>query len=298
MVPRRRVYHRGVALTEMDIDAVLARASRGGPGRRARAHQRAGIRHEKRWQDVDQLLAAGIDVITTVNIQHLESLNDVVEAITGVPAARDGAGLGRPGRPTRSSWSTWPPRPCAGGWRTATSTPPSKVDAALGNYFRVGNLTALRELALLWVADKVDEALQPTATSTASTSTWETRERVVVALTGGPEGETLIRRAARIAARSAGGDLLGVHVTRSDGLTGASPADLAEQRRWSRPWAAATTRSSATTSRRRCWSSRAPRTPPSSCSGSPPRPAVRPARRARHRQPATSADPATSTSTW
>ena len=105
-----------------------------------------------------------------------------------------------------------------------------KVDAALGNYFRVGNLTALRELALLWTADKVDEALQDYRAEHDIEGTWETRERVVVAVTGGPEGETLIRRAARIAARSAGGDLLAVHVTRSDGLTGASPADLAEQR--------------------------------------------------------------------
>jgi two-component system sensor histidine kinase KdpD len=106
-----------------------------------------------------------------------------------------------------------------------------KVNAALGNYFRVGNLTALRELALLWTADKVDEALQDYRSTHDIEGTWETRERVVVALTGGPEGETLIRRAARIAARSAGGDLLAVHVARSDGLTGASPAALAAQRR-------------------------------------------------------------------
>ena len=105
-----------------------------------------------------------------------------------------------------------------------------KVDAALGNYFRVGNLTALRELALLWTADKVDEALQIYREQNAIEETWEARERVVVALTGGPEGETLIRRAARVAARSSGGDLLAVHVTRSDGLTGANPADLAAQR--------------------------------------------------------------------
>ena len=90
---------------------------------------------------------------------------------------------------------------------------PEKVDAALGNYFRVGNLTALRELALLWLADKVDEQLDRYRAEHASPSTWEARERVVVALTGGPEGDTLIRRAARIAARTKGADLLAVHVT-------------------------------------------------------------------------------------
>ncbi len=100
-----------------------------------------------------------------------------------------------------------------------------KVDAALGNYFRVGNLTALRELALLWLADKVDDALQQYRKDHDIDDTWETRERVVVALTGGPEGETLIRRAGRIAARG-GAALVAVHVSRSDGLSGASPAAL------------------------------------------------------------------------
>ncbi|MDF2713035.1 MAG: histidine kinase, partial [Nonomuraea muscovyensis] len=97
-------------------------------------------------------------------------------------------------------------------------------------YFRVGNLTALRELALLWVAGKVDEQLDRYRADQGIDSTWETRERVVVALTGGPEGDTLVRRAARIAARARGADLLAVHVTRSDGLTGGDPAHLARQR--------------------------------------------------------------------
>ena len=92
--------------------------------------------------------------------------------------------------------------------------PPEKIDAALTNYFRAGNLTALRELALLWLADKVDEGLQQyRAAARHHRPPGRPRERVVVALTGGPEGETLIRRAARIAARSSGGDLLAVHVT-------------------------------------------------------------------------------------
>ena len=109
--------------------------------------------------------------------------------------------------------------------------PPEKIDAALTNYFRSGNLSALRELALLWLANKVDEGLQRYRIEHKIQGAWEARERVVVALTGGPEGKTLIRRAARIAARSAGGDLLAVHVTKSDGLTGADPAALAGQRR-------------------------------------------------------------------
>lgn len=110
--------------------------------------------------------------------------------------------------------------------------PPEKIDAALANFFRPGNLTALRQLALLWLADRVDEALNTYRAEHAIGGVWETRERVVVALTGGPEGDTIVRRAARIAARSAGGDLFAVHVTRSDGLAaGASHASLARQRR-------------------------------------------------------------------
>ncbi|WP_033356224.1 universal stress protein, partial [Kitasatospora aureofaciens] len=98
------------------------------------------------------------------------------------------------------------------------------------DYFRVGNLTALRELALLWVAGRVDEGLRDYRADHCIDRVWETRERVVVALTGGPEGETIIRRAARIADRTAGGDLLAVHVSRSDGLAGASSGALAQQR--------------------------------------------------------------------
>jgi two-component system sensor histidine kinase KdpD len=107
---------------------------------------------------------------------------------------------------------------------------PEKVDAALSNYFRVGNLTALRELALLWLADKVEDGLQRYRAAHGIHGLWETRERVVVALTGGTEGETLLRRGARIAARSTGGELLAVHIARSDGLTGVDPGSLVAQR--------------------------------------------------------------------
>jgi two-component system sensor histidine kinase KdpD len=104
------------------------------------------------------------------------------------------------------------------------------VDAALSNYFRLGNLTALRELALLWLADEVDVALQAYRVEQGIDASWEARERIVVALTGGPEGETLLRRGARIAARSGGGQLFAVHVTSADGLAEGNPAALDAQR--------------------------------------------------------------------
>ena len=188
-----------------------------------------GSRNEKRWQDVEELLDAGIDVISTVNIQHLESLNDVVEKITGVPQ-RETVPDAMVRAADQVELVDMTPEALRRRMAHGNIYPAEKIDAALTNYFRAGNLTALRELALLWLADKVDEGLQRYRAAHGISGTWEARERVVVALTGGPEGDTLIRRAARIAARSHGGDLLAVHVTRSDGLTGADPAALAAQR--------------------------------------------------------------------
>ncbi len=189
-----------------------------------------GGRNDKRWQDVETLLAAGIDVVTTVNIQHLESVNDVVEKITEVPQRET-----VPDEVVRRAFQIelvdMPAEALRRRMAHGNVYTAEKVDAALANYFRIGNLTALRELALLWVAGRVDEALHKYRTEHGIGRVWETKERVVVGLTGGAEGDTLIRRAARIADRSAGGDLLAVHVARSDGLAvGASPAALARQR--------------------------------------------------------------------
>jgi two-component system, OmpR family, sensor histidine kinase KdpD len=230
VVPRARIAYRGTSFEEMDLDAVLARKPQIALVDELAHTNVPGSRNAKRWQDVEELLEAGIDVISTVNIQHLESLNDVVEKITGVPQRET-----IPDAVVRAADQVelvdMTPEALRRRMAHGNIYPPEKIDAALTNYFRSGNLAALRELALLWLADKVDEGLQRYRAEHHITGTWEARERVVVALTGGPEGETLIRRAARIAARSSGGDLLAVHVTRSDGLTGADPAALAAQRR-------------------------------------------------------------------
>ncbi|HEY0617959.1 MAG TPA: universal stress protein, partial [Kribbella sp.] len=230
VVPRRILDHRGASFTELDLDALLARRPEVAVVDELAHTNVPGSRNEKRWQDIDELLTAGIDVISAVNIQHLESINDVVEKITGVPQHET-----VPDRVVRAADQLelvdMTPEALRRRMAHGNVYAADKLDAALGNYFRVGNLSALRELALLWLADRVDAGLQQYRLQHEIDSTWEARERVVVALTGGPEGETLIRRAARIAARSSGGDLLAVHVTRSDGLTGANPTALAEQRR-------------------------------------------------------------------
>src|ERR1700728_1108483 len=228
--PRKRRASGGSEWEEMDVEAVLARKPQIALVDELAHTNVPGSRHEKRWQDVNELLDAGIDVISAVNVQHLESVTDVVEQITGV-VQRETV----PDAAVRAADQVELVDMTAEALRRRMAHgniyPPEKIDAALTNYFRAGNLTALRELALLWLADKVDEGLQKYRAEHGITTTWEARERVVVALTGGPEGDTLIRRAARVAARSSGGDLLAVHVTKSDGLTGANPAALAAQRR-------------------------------------------------------------------
>ncbi|WP_046727260.1 sensor histidine kinase [Streptomyces humi] len=232
VTPRLRRGYRGGEFEEMDLAAVLARHPEVAVvDELAHTNIPGDGRHPKRRQDVEDLLAAGIDVITAVNIQHLESLKDVVEKITGVPQHET-----VPDEVVRRAEQIElvdiPPEALRRRMAHGDIYAPEKIDAALANYFRPGNLTALRQLALLWVADRVDEALRSYRAEHAIGGVWETRERVVVALTGGPEGDTLVRRAARIADRSAGGDLLAVHVARSDGLAaGVSHASLARQRR-------------------------------------------------------------------
>src|SRR5215469_7573462 len=229
VIPRAKIPYRGTSFEEMDLDAVLARHPQVALVDEFAHTNVPGSGNEKRWEDVAELLDAGIDVISAMNIQHLESLNDVVEKITGVPQRET-----VPDAVVRAADQVelvdMTPEALRRRMAHGNIYKAEKIDAALTNYFRIGNLSALRELALLWLADKVDEGLQRYREAHDIRATWEARERVVVALTGGPEGDTLIRRAARIAARSAGGDLLAVHVTSSDGLTGANPAVLASQR--------------------------------------------------------------------
>ena len=168
-------------------------------------------------------------MITTVNIQHLESLNDVVESITGI-GQRETVPDEVVRRADQIELEDMTPEALRRRLAHGNVYPPDKIDAALVNYFRVGNLSALRELALLWVADRVDEGLARYRAEQGIEEPWAARERIVVALTGGTEGEVLIRRGARIAGRSAGRDLMAVHVAHSDGLVGAKPEVLARQR--------------------------------------------------------------------
>lgn len=229
IMDRQQVTHRGVTLTEMDLQAVLSRRPEIALVDELAHTNAPGSLHEKRWQDVETLLDAGIDVMSTVNIQHIESLNDVVQQITGVPQRET-----IPDAVLRSAHQIevvdLAPQALRDRLAVGRVYPAERIDAALSNYFRLGNLTALRELALLWLADEVDSALKNYRAEHGINNTWEARERVVVTLTGGQEGEALIRRGARIAARSAGGALVAVHVVSQDGLRSPHPELLSHQR--------------------------------------------------------------------
>ena len=153
VVPRRRLEHRGSTFEEMDVDAVIARRPKVALVDELAHTNAPGARHEKRWEDLEDLLAA-----------------DQIELVDMSPEA-----LRR--------------RMAHGNIYKA-----AKIDAALSKYFRVGNLGALRELALLWLADRVDEAVESYRDDHGITGSWPTRERVIVAVSGGPEGAGLLRR--------------------------------------------------------------------------------------------------------
>jgi two-component system sensor histidine kinase KdpD len=216
VVPRRTVTYRDTTLEEMDLDAVLARHPTAALVDELAHTNAPGGAHAKRWQDVEALLDAGIDVVSTVNIQHLESVNDVVERITGI-RQRETVPDVVVRRAEQVELVDMTPEALRRRMAHGNIYSAEKVDAALANYFRPGNLAALRELALLWVADRVDESLHDYLEAHGIAGTWETRERIVVAITGAPGGAELVRRAARIAARTRG-DLVGVHVTSTSGL--------------------------------------------------------------------------------
>lgn len=229
LIPPKEMTYRGTAMYELDVDAVIARQ----PALvliDEMAHTNVpGSRNPKRWQDIDEILDAGIDVLTTINVQHLESLNDVVEQITGI-VQRETVPDAVVRRAEQVELVDITPEALRRRMVHGNVYAPEKVGSALSNYFRTGNLTALRELALLWLADQVDAALAKYRSDNRITKTWEARERVVVAVTGGPESETLVRRASRIAAKSSA-ELLVVHVVRGDGLVGASTAVMGKVRR-------------------------------------------------------------------
>ncbi|MET0456315.1 MAG: sensor histidine kinase KdpD [Mycobacterium sp.] len=228
IIPPHYVTYRGTDFPELDVDAVLRRRPEVVLVDELAHTNTPGSRNAKRWQDVDELLAAGITVVSTVNVQHLESLNDVVAQITGIEQ-QETVPDEVVRRADQIELVDITPEALRRRLSHGNVYAPERVDAALSNYFRQGNLTALRELALLWLADQVDAALAKYRADHEISDTWEARERVVVAVTGGDESETLVRRAFRIASRSSA-ELMVVHVVRGDGLSGVAAPQMGKVR--------------------------------------------------------------------
>jgi two-component system sensor histidine kinase KdpD len=227
VVPRITREYRGTELEEMDLEAVLARHPEVALVDELAHTNVVGSTHEKRWQDVDAMLDAGIDVITTVNIQHLESVNDVVEKITGI-RQQETIPDAVVRRAEQVEIVDVTPEALRRRMAHGNIYAADKIDASLSNYFRVGNLNALRELALLWLADRVEDSLQQYLDDHSIQQSWETRERLIVGITGTPIDEALLRRAARMASRT-GAELFGVHVVKADDIRH-SPADTSVAR--------------------------------------------------------------------
>ena len=228
VVPRKRVEYRNAVWEEMDLDAILARRPEVALiDELAHTNVPGSGRHEKRWEDVLEILDNGIAVISTVNIQHLESLADAVERITGVGV--------------RERVPNWVVRKADQIELIDSSAdqlrrrmlhgniyPEYKVPTALNGFFRAENLVALRELSLRFVADETEEELLEYLKSRGSGGElWETTERIMVAVTGAPGNASVIRRAARIASRVKA-PLVAVHVASTD--AGAGDGDIGELR--------------------------------------------------------------------
>jgi two-component system sensor histidine kinase KdpD len=198
VVPRKQVTYRGVTLEEMDTEAVIARHPKVALIDELAHTNVPGSQHTKRYQDVEEILDAGIDVITTLNIQHLESLNDLVASITGVRV-----------RETLPDWILdqadevelidISPYALRQRMKHGNIYPPERIDAALNNFFREGNLTALRELALRRTAEKTETQLQEFMTEHGINKLWLASERVLVGFDARPHTRQVIRDAWRLA---------------------------------------------------------------------------------------------------
>lgn len=198
---RKPVIHNGRALTEMDLDGLLARRPQLALIDEL-AHTNAdGSRHEKRWQDVEKVLAAGIDVYTTLNIQHIETLNETVARITGV-RVRETVPDGALEMADEIELIDLPPDELVDRLKQGKVYPADQAARALSSFFVKGNLTALRELAMRAAADRVDAQLREHMAANAITGPWPTQERILVCINESPAAREAIRVARRSADRA------------------------------------------------------------------------------------------------
>ena len=231
-VPRKTVEYRGSQLAEMDLDAVLRRRPRIALiDELAHTNVPGSGRHGKRWQDVMEILGAGIGVITTVNIQHLESIADEVERLTGAKV-RERVPDWAVRKADQIELVDSSPEQLRRRMLHGNIYPEEQAPQALTHFFRTDNLIALRELALRFLADQTDEELLAylrQQEEEEAATVWETAERIMVAVTAEPGNDSLLRRAARIAARTKA-DLDAVHVVANDASSAADQQATAQLR--------------------------------------------------------------------
>jgi len=199
-VPRKQIPYKGVVVEEMDTDAVIRRRPAVALVDELAHTNAPGSKHEKRWQDVEDLLDAGITVISTVNIQHLESLADIVESITGVQVRER-----VPDRVIDAADEVelidMSPHALRQRMRHGNVYPPERAERALDSFFREGNLIALRDMALRKVAALCEQDLEEYMQQRQIDAAWSAGERVMVCVDDQPQAQNLIRRGWRMANR-------------------------------------------------------------------------------------------------
>jgi two-component system, OmpR family, sensor histidine kinase KdpD len=199
-VPRTKIEYKGTLFEEMDLDAILARRPAVVLVDELAHTNIPGSKNRKRYEDVQALLGAKIDVISTLNIQHIESISPVVRNITGI-VIRETVPDWVPMTATETVMVDLTPEALQNRMRRGDVYVPTKVEQALNNFFRRGNLIALRELALRQVAEQVDRSLENYMAAKDIQKNWAVRERIAVCVSSNPAAQYLIARAARTARR-------------------------------------------------------------------------------------------------
>jgi len=223
-VPRKKIEYKGTVFEEMDVDAILARHPQVVLVDELAHTNIPGSKHRKRYEDIQELLAAKLDVISTLNIQHIESIAPVVRSITGI-TVRETVPDWVPLTATETVMVDLTPEALQNRMKRGDVYSSEKVERSLKNFFRRGNLIALRELALRQVAEQVDRSLESYMEAQDIRKNWAVRERMAVCISSNPTGQYLIARAARMARRM-DAELYVVHVDREFGLKKANQPAL------------------------------------------------------------------------
>jgi two-component system sensor histidine kinase KdpD len=229
-VPRRKIEYKGTVFEEMDVDAILARKPEVVLVDELAHTNIPGSKHRKRYEDIQDILAAKIDVVSTLNIQHIESIAPVVRSITGI-TVRETVPDWVPLTATETVMVDLTPEALHNRMKRGDVYSTEKVERSLKNFFRRGNLIALRELALRQVAEQVDRSLETYMEDEDIRKNWGVRERMAICISGNPAGQYLVARGARMARRM-DAELYVVHVEREIGPKETNASALAANLRF------------------------------------------------------------------